>query len=81
MAKFKANPVIVDAFTITSVSAKDADGNISVTLDNGLVELCTPDKTARMTPNVGDYVVQQADGYIYLNPKAVFENKYSPITE
>lgn len=31
---------------------------------------------ARYTPVVGDYWVVQEDGYIYLNPRDVFERKY-----
>src|SRR5258708_4388023 len=38
----------------------------------------TADMCARMAPQEGDYWVIQADGYEYLNPKAVFERKYSP---
>ena len=30
-------------------------------------------------PVAGDYVVTQEDGYQYLNPKEVFERKYSPV--
>lgn len=36
---------------------------------------------ARMTPQIGDYWVIQDDGYIYLNPKDVFERKYHPKAE
>lgn len=39
--------------------------------------------TARYWPEVGDYVVSttQPDGreYVYINPRAVFENKYQAI--
>jgi hypothetical protein len=37
--------------------------------------------TARYMPVVGDYWVIQSDGYIYLNPKDVFERKYSPLAD
>jgi hypothetical protein len=30
-----------------------------------------------MQPKSGDYLVRQEDGYEYLNPKEVFERKYS----
>ena len=36
---------------------------------------------ARMIPQVGDYWVIQSDGYVYLNPKDVFERKYRPLQE
>lgn len=35
--------------------------------------------TSRYQPVVGDYLVIQEDGYEYLNPKEVFERKYSPV--
>jgi hypothetical protein len=31
---------------------------------------------SRYIPSEGDYWVKQSDGYIYLNPKEVFERKY-----
>jgi len=31
-----------------------------------------------MEPKIGDYWVIRSDGYIYLNPKTVFERKHSP---
>jgi len=34
---------------------------------------------ARFEPQLGDYWVIQEDGYVYLNPKEVFERKYSPV--
>lgn len=36
---------------------------------------------ARMTPRVDDYMVIQSDGYVYLNPKEIFERKYSASPE
>lgn len=51
---------------------------LGLELENGKVVTATPEMTSRMTPVVGDYWVIQSDGYIYLNPKAVFERKYSP---
>ena len=32
---------------------------------------------ARYVPKTGDYLVTQEDGYIYVNPREVFERKYS----
>jgi hypothetical protein len=89
MDKFIANPVIVEAGRITNVVKKTyLDGRlpeytvtipglefngklIPVTLDSGM--------TARMVPAVGDYYVKQEDGYVYINPKYVFERKYRPL--
>lgn len=70
--KYIANPVIVDAARIVSVHTG------SVVLENGEIELVSPEMTARHWPQKGDYLVRQEDGYVYLNPKDVFERKYSP---
>lgn len=76
--KYQANPIIVDAFKITDTSDNE-DGTMQLTLDDGQSVKTREGMTARMTPVAGDYWVIQPDGYIYLNPKAVFENKYSPV--
>lgn len=81
--KYIANPVVVDAFQIIAVGDEDPSIDLAIpprtlTLENGRTVTATPMMLARMTPVVGDYWVIQEDGYIYLNPKAVFERKYSP---
>jgi hypothetical protein len=77
--RYRANPVIVDAFTILTVDPPAHDGSRKLQLDDGSIVTATPEMLARMTPHVGDYWIIQEDGYIYLNPKEVFERKYSPI--
>lgn len=76
--KYIANPVEVEAKVITKVEdgGPQTSGIFHLTLDDG--SKFDPDggMTARMAPKVGDYVVTQSDGYIYLNPKEVFERKY-----
>jgi hypothetical protein len=71
------NPVLVTAEKIVSVSTVLDDGSVHLALGNG--ENFTADKTmtARYVPVEGDYLVTQEDGYRYLNPKDVFERKYS----
>lgn len=85
MAKYKANPVIVDAFKIAQIKgAAGVPGKTPVydlILETGEEVIATSEMTARMEPKVGDYWVIQEDGYVYLNPKDVFEHKYSPIQE
>jgi hypothetical protein len=76
--KYLANPVIVDAFKIVDVGEMDKDGNVPLALDNGENVTADGGMTARYRPKVNDYWVIQSDGYIYLNPKEVFERKYSP---
>lgn len=86
--KYQANPVIVDAFKIVSVGHTNAndpqvewDGKYNLALDNGENVTTDHGMTARYAPQQGDYWVIQSDGYIYLNPKDVFERKYSPLPE
>lgn len=93
MAKYQANPVVVDAFVIVQVDARVERGgdddipahkltNVVVRLEGKEDSASIPkEMLARMTPVPGDYYVIQEDGYAYLNPKAVFERKYSPLIE
>lgn len=77
LMKYTANPVEVDAHIILSVGPILADGSMHLALQNG--ENVTADKgmISRLIPQSGDYWVIQSDGYVYLNPKDVFERKYS----
>jgi hypothetical protein len=79
MMKYRANPVEVDAFRIAEVGPNVEGGGRTLRLDDGQVVLATPEMMARLTPAPGDYWVVQADGYVYLNPKDVFERKYTPL--
>ena len=82
--KYIANPVEVQAFKITSLELREARpdsefGNPwgTAVLENGETVIIEQEMTARYRPVVGDYWVIQEDGYTYLNPKEVFERKYS----
>lgn len=77
--KYRANPVEVDAYQITKVEDGSCDGTLQLGLANGQTVRADAAMLARMVPQVGDYWVVQADGYTYLNPKAVFERKYTPL--
>lgn len=78
MAKYIAQPVVVDAFVINEVGEPNENGNRIVTCSEDRTFVVSLDMLARITPQPGDYVVvQQADGYTYLNPKDVFERKYA----
>jgi hypothetical protein len=57
------------------------EAGIACALDNGENAIATPEMTARYTPKTDDYWVVQSDGYVYLNPKDVFERKYSPLPD
>lgn len=79
MPKYIAQPVVVDAFVITHVEEvvhTPRRVGIPLRLEDGNHVIASPEMTSRMTPKVGDYWVIQTDGYIYLNPKDVFERKY-----
>ena len=76
--EYIANPVIVTAYKIIEIEDKDDDLDYHLTLENGEKVSAGIDLYFRYTPEVGDYWVIQSDGYIYLNPKDVFERKYSP---
>ena len=83
MARYVANPVEVEAFRIDAVHIlappmADAweERIANLLLENGEVAVATHEMMSRMTPVIGDYWVIQSDGYIYLNPKDVFERKY-----
>jgi hypothetical protein len=74
--KYIANPVEVDAEIIVSVGPIQKDGGMHLALQNGLNFSADKGMISRYIPQEGDYWVKQSDGYIYLNPKAVFERKY-----
>lgn len=84
MAKYIANPVEVDAFKITRLGDmfhSPRKVGQEMVLEDGRTVLVAPEFLSRITPKLGDYYVVQADGYVYLNPAAVFERKYSPKLE
>jgi len=75
--EYIANPVTVLAFKISSIIQCDDNGNLELLLENGNKVIATKEMISRFIPSPGDYWVQQQDGYIYVNPKDVFERKYS----
>lgn len=84
--KYHANPVEVEAHVIVGVGQPFQDhqpdtdtGGRHLALQNGENVTATPEMLSRMSPVPGDYWVIQPDGYVYLNPKDVFERKYSAI--
>lgn len=79
--KYQAKPVIVDAFIVTSVSKIHGDGSMGIGLQDGTVRTASRPMISRYIPVEGDYWVVQEDGYEYLNPKDVFERKYTPFAD
>lgn len=77
--KYVANPVEVDAQIIIEVGPIEGNGSTKLNLQNGDVVTADKGMISRYIPKEGDYWVTQSDGYIYLNPKEVFERKYSPV--
>ena len=74
---YRANPVTVYAHQIVDVGDLMPDGSRHCALLDGRNVVATKEMLARMTPAPGDYWVIQMDGYVYLNPKEVFERKYA----
>lgn len=73
MEQYVANPVIVDAAVIEDT--RHEGGFPEVKIDGAWMKL-PEGADARYQPKVGDYYVVQEDGYVYVNPKQVFERKY-----
>jgi hypothetical protein len=74
--KYVAKPVIVTAYKIIRVEDYEEEIGCNLILENGEDVLATPEMLSRITPIHGDYWVIQEDGYVYINPKSVFERKY-----
>ncbi len=80
--KYTANPVEVNAYRITEVGPPLVDdASRWISMEGNPDSLASPEMMSCMTPVPGDYWVVQSDGYVYLNPKDVFERKYSPVPE
>jgi hypothetical protein len=76
---YQANPVAVSAYKILRVAPPGQYGGRHISCEGLMAFWATSEMLARIDPQPGDYVVVQEDGYTYLNPKDVFERKYSPI--
>lgn len=74
--KYTANPVEVEAHIIIGAGKVSSDGSMHLALQNGENVTATKEMISRYIPQEGDYWVIQSDGYIYVNPKEVFERKY-----
>lgn len=77
--KYKAKPIVVDAFKIVSVGSLTENGNVNIATDDGVDRKADAPMLSRISPVEGDYWVIQEDGYEYLNPKETFERKYEPV--
>ncbi|MDE4918286.1 hypothetical protein ACUXAV_000325 [Cupriavidus metallidurans] len=82
-----ANPVRVRATRIVEVTdvTDRSEGrgqshpDVLLRLEDGSNFTADSAMTSRHVPVPDDYLVMQEDGYVYLNPKGVFERKYSPL--
>ena len=79
--KYIANPVEVDAERIQEVISGSDEHPMILKLESGKLYSPNAGMLARIAPAAGDYVVTQSDGYVYLNPKDVFERKYHAATD
>lgn len=75
----QANPVRVKALAIVELTVDGHCGGHLAKLSDGSRYHVTAAMEARHAPVIGDYIVTQEDGYVYVNPKDVFERKYSAI--
>ena len=73
-----AKPVHVNARAIYGVVGV-LHGAVCLTLEDGGEFIAPAEMISRYRPRSGDYLVKQEDGYVYVNPKDVFERKYAPI--
>jgi hypothetical protein len=74
-----ANPVRVKGQVIAEVTSADDGYGTKLTLADGTNYVVSDSMTVRHYPVPGDYLVTQEDGYIYVNPKDVFERKYAAV--
>ncbi len=74
--KYISNPVTVEARRIIGCGLLVPEVGMELRLEDGSAFQATPGMIARYLPLVDDYVVTQEDGYVYVNPKAVFKRKY-----
>lgn len=81
--EYIANPVKVTAQQIIEIASGNYGSDVVLRLDDGSSMTISASKaagmTARYNPVPGDYVVTQEDGYVYFNPREVFERKYHPV--
>ncbi len=75
--RYYAKPVAVEAFVIDEVAPFLVRGELHVRTEDGVVRTATAAMMARFQPSEGDVWVIQQDGYEYVNPRDVFERKYS----
>lgn len=72
-----ANPVRVSARRIAAVD--HIENEIHVCFEDDSSMILDAQMIARYIPVMGDYIVTQEDGYLYVNPRDVFERKYRAI--
>lgn len=75
--KYTAKPVEVEAFRIVDIYDVPSDGSIHLITEDNKRRVASPSMVSRYTPIKGDYWVIQSDGCEYVNPKDVFDRKYS----
>jgi hypothetical protein len=81
MAKYIANPAVVDAWKVTRVGEKDSSRGRRLEFLGRGPFYAHGAMLARINVQPGDYLVRTEDGYLYLNPGDVFEKKYRLTSE
>lgn len=74
-----ALPVRVSAVQIQSFAEDQPPKALDVIDEHGIRHTITEEMMSRYSPVEGDYIVTQEDGYVYINPREVFERKYQAI--
>ena len=79
--KYQANPIVVEAFSISAISPVAKDGSATLTLANGETVTASGELVARTGPTVGDYWVIAKDDEADVLSRAEFQRKYTPVPE
>ena len=79
--KYQAKPVVVEAFSISSVSPIAKDGSATLTLANGEKVTASGELVARTGPTIGDYWVIAKEEEPEVLSRAEFQRKYTPLAE
>lgn len=89
MSRYQALPVeveakrIVDAQPVETLMGLDLIGvhGLVLNLEDGSQFHATPAILARLTPEAGDFVVTQTDGFVTVLPQKAFLRNYHPVDE
>jgi hypothetical protein len=82
MAKFRAKPVVIDAWKI---KGGEADGELAYAVVDGRLKYCEDGSVLVLTPEgemqalVGDWIVRAGCGALYVRNPYTFAATYDPV--